>query len=487
MRIGARGRVAAVAAAAALLLAGGAGGAAADQVRDAQWPLFKYNAAKDVWPVSQGQGVVVGLIDSGVEAGHQDLTGQILPGADLSGGSSDGRTDELGHGTEMAGLIAGHGHGPGGRDGVMGLAPRAKILPVKVHLAKDTLDLSSQDTRVADAIRYAVDHGAKVINMSLGGAGGGSDERAAVRYAVDHDVVLVASTGNNGFDRVEYPAAVPGVVAVGAVDVRGDVWEKSNRGSEVTLVAPGVHVPHAKNTGPAAYNMGSGTSDATAYVSAVAALVRAKYPQLTAGQVITRLIRSAVAPPDGSSVPNSRYGYGIASPKRALTMDLPSAPKGNPLLDRPESQADPDASATAAAGGDSAARPAADGGGVPPWVPAAGGVVVLAAVVGAVLVVRRRGRGPGGPGGPGGGGPGGHPQPWLPPYQGQQAHPQGQGQVPGRAWGAPQPYGQAYPPQPSQPNPYAQPGLPPQHQSQPHQPQAQPQPNPYQQPDAYRQ
>ncbi|WP_162824204.1 S8 family serine peptidase [Peterkaempfera bronchialis] len=393
VRVRALGRVAAAAAATCLALGGGAGSASADRERDAQWPLIKYNAPQDVWPITKGGGVTIGLIDTGVLAAHQDLTGQILPGADFSGGSTDGRTDEIGHGTAMASLIVGHGHGPGRLDGVMGLAPEAKILPVKLRLAADKLDFPPGETRVADAIRYAVDHGAKVINMSIGGAQAHvSEVRSAVRYAVDHDVVLVAATGNIGVDRVGYPAAFPGVIAVGAVDVDGKVWEKSDTGPEITLVAPGVQIRDASNADPSAYSTGSGTSDATAYVSAIAALVRSRYPDLSAGQVVNRLIRSAVAPPDGSRVPNDRYGYGIASPRRALTMEIPAGPKENPLLGRAEAQA-PATVAAVPGGGDSAAGEAAGsagGGGVPVWVVVLGAGVVVAVVLVVVVVVRRR-------------------------------------------------------------------------------------------------
>src|SRR4051812_27116083 len=122
------GRVTAVTAAAGLVFGIGTGTASADRERNAQWPLVKYNVTRDVWPISEGQGVIVGLIDSGVSASHQDLTDQILPGIDLSGDISDARRDTDGHGTSMASLIAGHGHGPRGRDGVMGLSPRVKVL-----------------------------------------------------------------------------------------------------------------------------------------------------------------------------------------------------------------------------------------------------------------------------------------------------------------------------------------------------------------------
>ncbi|MFE7192049.1 type VII secretion-associated serine protease mycosin [Kitasatospora sp. NPDC057541] len=329
-----------------MLLAGGllatvvAGPAHADSVRDAQWPLATYQAESAVWPVSQGEGVTVAVIDSGVLKDHQDLTGQVLTGADFTGQNTDGTEDAGGHGTGMASLIAGHGHGAGA--GIMGLAPKVKILPIRVMLEQSLLPQSD----VARAIRYAVDHGAKVVNMSIGGPSGADpEERAAVKYALDKDVVLVASTGNDGDKQgaVDYPAAFPGVVAVGAVDRNGLIWSKSSFGPETTLVAPGAEVPHAIAKSTSAHGMGNGTSAATAYVSATAALIRAKYPELSAGQVINRMIKSAAPPADGSAVPNARYGYGVLSPAKALEANpaVDGGPRDNPLAGRAEAQAAP--------------------------------------------------------------------------------------------------------------------------------------------------
>ncbi|WP_405359976.1 type VII secretion-associated serine protease mycosin [Kitasatospora sp. NBC_00085] len=333
--------------------------AAADSIRDSQWPLKKYEAEARIWPVSQGDGIVVAVVDSGVKEDHQDLVGQVLPGVDFSGGKTDGRVDTDGHGTAMASLIAGVGHGS--QSGIMGLAPKAKILPIKIRDNWAAPELEQSD--IAMAVRFAVDHGAKVVNMSVGGSlRFDSEARAAVKYAVSKDVVLVAATGNSG-DKgrpVEYPAAFPGVVAVAAVDEQGKVWEKSTFGPETTLAAPGVEVYHAAAKSTSAYGIGQGTSGATAYVSATAALIRSKYPSLSAGQVINRMIKSATPPPDGSSVPNAHYGYGTVSPAKALEPNpaVDGGPKENPLLGRAESQGAPD---------DGAEDPS----GVPPAVPAA--------------------------------------------------------------------------------------------------------------------
>ncbi|MGF1428833.1 type VII secretion-associated serine protease mycosin [Kitasatospora sp. LaBMicrA B282] len=362
--------------------------ALADNIRDQQWALQAYQATTKVWPISQGDGVTVAVIDTGVYPDQQDLTGQVLPGVDFTGDQSDGRVDKDGHGTGMASLIAGHGHGD--QAGVMGLAPKAKILPIRVGL-QDLGDVQGgPDLRFADALRYAVDHGAKVVNMSFGAAMRTSPEdRDAINYAVSHDVVLVAASGNLG-SVVSYPAAFPGVVAVGAIDRQGNLWDHSDHGPEVTLVAPGVGIYSAGNKSATDYRYATGTSDATAYVSAIAALVRAKYPDLTAGQVIRRMITSAAAPPDHSKVPNDRYGYGIASPSKSLAPNpaVDDGPKDNPLLGRIESQGAPGSPAPLpqATGADSG------GGGTPVWLYGAGGVVVVLVVLGVVVLIRRASR-----------------------------------------------------------------------------------------------
>ncbi|MFD8323398.1 type VII secretion-associated serine protease mycosin [Kitasatospora purpeofusca] len=374
-----------------LLAAAGTGTSCADSVRDSQWPLATYRAESAVWPVSEGSGVTVAVIDSGVLKDHRDLAGQVLPGKDFTGANTDGTVDTDGHGTGMASLIAGHGHGDGA--GIMGLAPKAKILPVRIPLEGESLSLQSE---LALAIRYAVDHGASVVNMSIGGPSGADpDERAAVKYAVDKDVVLVASTGN-GTNAVEYPAAFPGVVAVGAVDRNGQLWSRSTVGPQTTLVAPGADIPHAGAKSTSAQGIGNGTSDATAYVSATAALIRAKYPSLSAGQVINRMIKSASAPGDGSAVPSNRYGYGVLAPGKALEANpaVDSGSRENPLLGRAESQGTVPPPTEEAWESPEAAAPVADGGnrGVR-WVAvAAAGVAGVVAVGGVVAVLVVRGR-----------------------------------------------------------------------------------------------
>ncbi|MFG2844891.1 type VII secretion-associated serine protease mycosin [Kitasatospora sp. NPDC048296] len=389
----------AVLAAGALVWAVAAPAASADQIRDKQWALKTFEADTKIWPISQGEGVTVAVIDSGVNSEHQDLTGQVLPGADFSGTKSDGRIDTDGHGTAMASLIAGHGHGT--QAGVMGLAPKVKILPVKVRTS-DGGPIPEQND-LAAAIRYAADNGAKVINMSLGGSQFDSQSRKAVAYAVSKDVVLVAATGNDGkSDGVGYPAAFPGVVAVGAADSKGVVWEDSTSGSETTLIAPGVGIYHASAKSPTSYAVGDGTSDATAYVSATAALIRSKYPDLSAGQVVNRMIKTATPPANGTVVPNNHYGYGTVAPAKALEANpaVDNGPKENPLVKRPESKGSPPVDDDSDATDQPSVQPVVpegDSGGSSDNTglvigAAAAGAVVLGASVAAVLMARRRKR-----------------------------------------------------------------------------------------------
>ncbi|MET9832318.1 type VII secretion-associated serine protease mycosin [Streptomyces sp. NPDC006385] len=393
--------------------------ASADYIRDRQWALTAF-AAKDVWAESEGQGVTVAVVDSGVDASHPDLSGQVLEGKDFTGGG-DAQKDIVGHGTKMASLIAGHGHGAGNASGVTGLAPKAKILPLRTLQTRDDRNL---DETWGAAVRYAVDQGAKVINLSFGSDGGSkttSAGREAIAYAQAHDVVVVAASGNEGSVAVSEPAALPGVVSVGAVDENANLWADSNTGKGLTLTAPGVEIVGANKTMSNGYGVSSGTSEATAFVSAAAALVRSKYPDLTAGQVINRLIKTATfAHHKGLKAPDEEYGYGIVRPYSALTMDIPAGPKKNPLGQLSSSTS---TSSEAAKGTDKSTQAKKKKSSSGNLLILAGGVVAVV-VIGAIAFAVLRSRRNGGNGGPGPGSGGSqHPpypsagQPYAPPGQ----------------------------------------------------------------------
>ncbi|MFF8358216.1 type VII secretion-associated serine protease mycosin [Streptomyces chartreusis] len=380
--------------------------ASADYVRDQQWALNAF-AVEDVWAESQGQDVTVAVVDSGVDASHPDLSGQVLEGKDFTGGGS-AQEDTFGHGTAMASIIAAHGHGAGNDSGMIGLAPKAKILPLRTLQKKN--DKNSDDLWSA-AVRYAVDQGVKVINLSFGADGSktSSEGREAIAYAQAHDVVVVAAAGNTGGVAVEEPAALPGVVSVGAIDEKANRWVGSNSGKGLTLMAPGVQVLSADPESSQGYSLSDGTSDATAYVAAAVALVRSKYPDLSAGQVINRLIKTATfAHHKGLKAPDEEYGYGIVRPYSALTMDIPAGPKKNPLgelTSSVSSQSSKGTDSTAAKKKKSSSSNLVLIGGI--------AAVVIIGVIAFVLIRSRRN---GGNGGPGSGG--GSPQnPTYPPAQ----------------------------------------------------------------------
>lgn len=167
---------------------------------------------------------------------------------------------------------------------------------------------------VSQAIRYAVDHGASVINLSLGEDFKDPDVAASVKYARQKDAVVVAAAGNDGVATPEYPASFPGVISVGAVYSSGKTWTKSNYGSNNLLAAPGVDILGAGENHE--YRSGTGTSDATAYVSAAAALLRSKFPDLTAGQIVNRLVKTAKLPESvkGGSFPTSITAMASSAP-----------------------------------------------------------------------------------------------------------------------------------------------------------------------------
>ncbi|MEU6816267.1 type VII secretion-associated serine protease mycosin [Streptomyces sp. NPDC046860] len=315
--------------ASSLLLAAGltlvpATSAHADSIRAQQWGLSALHL-DEAWRTTRGQGVTVAVLDTGVEEDHPDLAGNVLPGRDMVGfGAGPGDRAWARHGTAMAGIIAGHGHGPGSGSGVMGVAPEAKILPVRVILEdKDPARAKARVTRgnaLADGIRWAADHGADVINLSLGddsdSAHPEAGEDEAVQYALGKGVVVVASAGNGGDkgDHVSYPAAYPGVIAVTAVDRYGTRASFSTRRWYAAVSAPGVDVVIADPDHR--YYEGWGTSAASAFVSGAAALLKAERPELTPPQVRKVLEDTARDAPSGGR--DDSRGFGMIDPAAAL-------------------------------------------------------------------------------------------------------------------------------------------------------------------------
>ncbi|MBQ0893609.1 S8 family serine peptidase [Micromonospora sp. U56] len=284
------------------------------RVRGDQWHL-RYLRAAEAQRVSQGEGVVVAVPDTGVDP-HPDLVNNLLAGVDMiPGGGGDGRRDGNSHGTCMAGLIAAHGRGD---IGVLGIAPKAKILPIY-----DTPPNGlGQPDDLAKSIEYAVRNGADVLSISATGSPTVAMQQA-IKTALNSDVVVVAGAGNAPReDRVSYPASVDGVIAVGGVDSRGRHAEVSVTGPEIDVVAPAVGIYCTSMNGR--YRESTGTSDATAIVAGAVALIRAEYPDLPASEVVHRLTATAVD--KGPPGRDDEYGYGVIDLVAALTADVPPLP-----------------------------------------------------------------------------------------------------------------------------------------------------------------
>ncbi|MEV2237041.1 type VII secretion-associated serine protease mycosin [Micromonospora sp. NPDC049891] len=278
-----------------------------------QWHL-QHLAAKEAHEISQGRGVTVAVLDTGVHP-HADLRNNLLPGADLVRRGGDGWQDNDGHGTAMAGLIAARSRNP---EGATGIAPQATILPVKFK------DRNSSGTTegLALSIDYAIRSGADVISIS---AAGEQDiaEQKAIQAAIDADIVVVAAAGNRPADQiVRHPAAYAPVIAVGGIDRTGSRASISVTGDQIDVVAPAVELFSTNFDG--GYRVGTGTSGAAAIVAGAAALIRAKYPYLPADEVAHRLTATAID--KGPPGRDDQYGYGVIDLVAALTADVP--PRG---------------------------------------------------------------------------------------------------------------------------------------------------------------
>jgi membrane-anchored mycosin MYCP len=266
-----------------------------------------------VWKFTQGRGVKVAVIDSGVDQnpqfGNRVIIGPDLAGSDFTGAPDD--ADCIGHGTSVASIIAA---APMKGVSFAGVAPQATILSIKIT---DSTSLDSASVaEVPTAIYDAVQMGANVISLSLA-VPKSPALQAAVDFALSHNVVVVAAAGNDDGNGTGpfYPAAYRGVLSVGAVGSDGSLASFSDTHTPVTVTAPGVDVTAAwPGTFPDAYNPSdSGTSFATPFVAGVAALVRAYYPHLTAAQVVQRIKATA----DGAAGPGT--GNGMVNPVQAIT------------------------------------------------------------------------------------------------------------------------------------------------------------------------
>jgi type VII secretion-associated serine protease mycosin len=346
----------------------GAPATAADRFRDKEWHLQSLKVA-EANKISSGRGIVVAVLDTGVFP-HVDLRNNLLSGTSVISDHDNGKTDPHGHGTEMASLIAAHGRGS---SGIVGIAPAAKILPVRFANAEGGTD----GTSLAKGITWAVGHGARIINVSAV-TDPGDELDAAIALAAKHDVLVVAASGDTEDVAPAYPAGLPGVLAVGAIDQSNKPASFTPVSKSVQLCAPGVNIESASPNNR--YVNGQGTSEATAIASGAAALIRAKFPDLSAQDVIHRL--TATATDIGA---RDKCGNGALNLLKALTADVP------PLATTPSASASTAAPAPSSAAPTAAAAPNSEPASSSTPVIIAGVVVVL--LIGglvALIVIRRR-------------------------------------------------------------------------------------------------
>ncbi|MGW8768347.1 type VII secretion-associated serine protease mycosin [Streptomyces sp. NPDC055815] len=310
------------------------------QIEGTPWPLQRV-LLDELWQDTKGKGVRVAVIDTGVD----DVNPQLRTAVDAKSGKdylkpdknnpsygdekrgkTDGTVDEVGHGTKVAGIIAARARKG---TGFVGLAPEATIIPIRQNDEKN----SGKSDTMAQAIDYAVLKGAKVINISQDTTqplGPDSPMAKAVARAIDKDVVIVASAGNDGTDgalKKTYPAAFPGVLAVASSDRNNERAVFSQSGPMVGVAAPGVDIVSTVPGGGQCVD--NGTSFSAPYVAGVATLLRAKYPEWSAAQIVTRIEQTAVRSVNGR---DDHVGWGVVDPVRALA-DQPGTPASSPVPD----------------------------------------------------------------------------------------------------------------------------------------------------------
>jgi subtilisin family serine protease len=329
-------RAVAVAAAGAVattgVLLGAAAPARADVARSSeQWVLDELNLGS-AWQKTQGRGVTVAVIDSGVNSSVPDLAGSVITGPNFSGVSTLPSNPNWGvHGTWMASLVAGHGHGFD--TGILGSAPASRVLSIRVitdstdpNYARYQAESAARgQAELAEAITFAVQHGAGVISLSLGYSLQSLPVRSALQDAYEHNVVVVASAGNSGDAAgaagtasapYSFPADYPGVLSVAAVNSSDQVAGFSSENLSVQVAAPGKLVPAEGRDG--GYWYVSGTSPACALTAGVAALIKSAYPRLTDDQVISAITTSTTPSTRPRGGWDEQIGFGVVNAAGAL-------------------------------------------------------------------------------------------------------------------------------------------------------------------------
>ncbi len=271
-----------------------------------QWYLAKINGSM-AWDISKGSGgVVVAVVDSGVDATHPDLAGKIVAGWNFLGANAD-TSDVYGHGTAVAGAVAAM---TDNLAGISGIAWNNSIMPLVVLNSSNYASYSN----IAAAIVWAADHGARAINVSLGGTSASSTLQSAVNYAWSKGAVVFAAAANAATSTPAYPAACDKVVAIGSTDESDRLASFSNYGTWIDLTAPGTSMLTTVRGG--GYSYWQGTSFSTPLAAGVAALMWSVNPNLTAASLVDLLQRNS--DDLGSAGFDATYGYGRLNAYKAV-------------------------------------------------------------------------------------------------------------------------------------------------------------------------
>lgn len=365
--------------------------------RAQQWYLNRFDM-NTAWKTTRGGGVTVAIVGSGVDVGQADISGASLPQIDFSSGApkpAQGDVSSSNDGTAAAILVAGSGLDS---SGIEGIAPKAKLLPLRYY-ANDKATATPTPAYAALAIRYAADHGARVILMPSPAPYDTASLSDAVQYALGKNAVVVTSASNNGktSNQITAPCTISGTVCVSGTTRDGAVWPDSSTGPEITLGAPAQDLPVWSQD---KYGIHSSTHYSAALVAGEAALVFSAHPTWTAGQVISVMIDTATGGNAAHTRVNNKVGYGVMNPAGALTAPQPTS-TANPLAAAttptaaPTAAASPRASAGTGGQASSAASPGSSQGSSLPWLLIGIGAAVVI-LGGALVVVLLRSRSGGG-------------------------------------------------------------------------------------------
>ncbi|HEV2343572.1 MAG TPA: S8 family serine peptidase [Actinocrinis sp.] len=366
--------------------------AASPATRAQQWYLNRFDM-NTAWKTTRGGGVTVAIVGSGVDVGQADISGASQPQIDFSTGTpkpAQGDVSSSNDGTAAAILVAGSGLDS---SGIQGIAPKAKVLPLRYY-ANDKATATPTPAYAALAIRYAADHGARVILMPSPAPYDTASLSDAVQYALGKNAVVVTSASNNGrtSNQMTAPCTIRGTICVSGTTRDGTVWPDSSTGPAITLGAPAQDLPVWSQD---KYGIHSSTHYSAALVAGEAALVFSAHPTWTAGQVISVMIDTATGGNAAHTTVNDKVGYGVMNPVGALAAPQPTStanplvPAATPTAGAPTAAPSPRTSA--GTGGQAASSPASSGSSLP-WllIGVGAAVVILGGALVVMLLMRSR-------------------------------------------------------------------------------------------------